>query len=69
MWKYLLAILTAASCCAQAATNDPPSCHDEDRRIIADLDHIVAPQGIQESYKLRVGGIDQWVYVLSLIHI
>ncbi len=63
MWKYLLAILTAASCCAQAATNDPPSCHDEDRRIIADLDHIVAPQGIQESYKLRVGGIDQWVYV------
>lgn len=52
-----------AICGAHAATDDRASCHDEDRGIIADLDHIVDPQGIQESYKLHVGGIDQWVYV------
>jgi pimeloyl-ACP methyl ester carboxylesterase len=63
MWRYLLAVLTAASCCAHAATDDASNCHDGDRAIIAGLDRIVAPQGIQESYKLHVGGIDQWVYV------
>jgi len=63
MRRYLLAILMGAICCAHAATDDPASCHDKDRGIIADLDHIVAPQGIQESYQLHVGGIDQWVYV------
>jgi pimeloyl-ACP methyl ester carboxylesterase len=63
MRRYLLAIWMGAICCAHAATDDPAGCHDGDRGIIADLDHIVAPQGIQESYKLHVGGIEQWVYV------
>ncbi|TDD50687.1 alpha/beta hydrolase [Kribbella antibiotica] len=35
---------------------------DEAREIIADLHHIVAPDGIQENFQLRAGGIDHWVY-------
>ena len=34
----------------------------EPREIIADLQRIVTPDGIQESYQLRAGGIDHWVY-------
>lgn len=33
------------------------------RKIIADLDTIVAPNGVQESYAAPIGGIKQWVYV------
>ncbi|GAA0708559.1 alpha/beta hydrolase [Dokdonella soli] len=33
------------------------------RAIVKDLDHIVAPNGVQESYKTRIGGIDQWLNV------
>jgi len=33
------------------------------RRIIADLDSIVAPHGVQESYAVPVGGLKQWVFV------
>jgi pimeloyl-ACP methyl ester carboxylesterase len=63
MRRYLFAFLLSAICCAHAATNGSVSDRAEDRAIIADLSHIVAPQGIQESYELHIGGIDQWVYV------
>jgi pimeloyl-ACP methyl ester carboxylesterase len=33
------------------------------REIIADLHRITAPNGLQESYALRVGGVEQWIYV------
>lgn len=32
------------------------------REIIGDVSRIVAPNGVQETFKLRIGGIDQWVY-------
>jgi pimeloyl-ACP methyl ester carboxylesterase len=32
------------------------------RAIIEDLGRIVAPNGVQETFKLRIGGIEQWVY-------
>lgn len=35
----------------------------EGREIIADLGKIVNPQGIQENYKVNIGGVDQWLYV------
>jgi hypothetical protein len=38
------------------------------RDVIADLNRIVAPRGVQQSYKLRVGGIDQWLYVCGQPH-
>lgn len=31
------------------------------REVIADLGRIVAPSGVQESYKASIGGIDQWI--------
>ncbi|MDJ1504772.1 alpha/beta hydrolase [Cytophagaceae bacterium BD1B2-1] len=33
------------------------------RSIIRDLDSIVAPNGIQETYPVNIGGVRQWVYV------
>jgi pimeloyl-ACP methyl ester carboxylesterase len=33
------------------------------RDIIADLGKIVGPRGIQESYKVEIGGVNQWLYV------
>ncbi len=41
-----------------AASPDPTA-----REIIGDLGKIVSPEGIQETYKVRIGGVDQWVYV------
>src|SRR5688572_11591672 len=31
------------------------------RETVEDLGRIVAPNGVQETYKTRVGGIDQWI--------
>jgi pimeloyl-ACP methyl ester carboxylesterase len=36
--------------------------YDEAREIIADLQRIVTPDGVQENYQLRAGGVDHWVY-------
>jgi len=33
------------------------------KEIVRDLDRIVAPSGIQESYKTKIGGVDQWLNV------
>ena len=35
----------------------------EARAAIADLEKIAAPGGLQDSYKTRIGGIDQWISV------
>jgi pimeloyl-ACP methyl ester carboxylesterase len=31
------------------------------RETVADLGRIVSPDGLQETYKTRIGGIDQWI--------
>lgn len=51
--------------CGQAAADDcaDTSEYDKARNVIADLSHIVAPEGIQESYKTEIGGIQQWLNV------
>jgi pimeloyl-ACP methyl ester carboxylesterase len=33
------------------------------RAAVADLQRIVAPHGVQDSYKTRIGGVDQWINV------
>jgi pimeloyl-ACP methyl ester carboxylesterase len=63
MKRYLLPALLAFSCCANAQNADTARGLERARGIITDLNRIVAPQGVQESYRLRIGGIDQWVYV------
>jgi pimeloyl-ACP methyl ester carboxylesterase len=51
----LAAALTAAMSIACAAQ---PS----GREIIGDVSRIVAPHGVQENFKLPIGGIQQWIY-------
>jgi pimeloyl-ACP methyl ester carboxylesterase len=63
MKRYLLPALLAFSVCASAQNNDTAPGLNRARGIIADLNRIVAPHGVQESYTLRIGGIDQWLYV------
>jgi pimeloyl-ACP methyl ester carboxylesterase len=33
------------------------------REVVQDLERIVAPSGVQETYKTKIGGIDQWLNV------
>ncbi|MGQ9426414.1 alpha/beta fold hydrolase [Gilvimarinus sp. F26214L] len=48
---------------AFAQTCPDTSRFNEAREVVRDLNRIVAPSGIQDSYKTRVGGIDQWLNV------
>lgn len=66
--KALLAVfsLTLVLSIPAAATAD--ECKDtaryaDARAIVQDLGRIVAPNGVQESYKTRIGGVDQWINV------
>jgi pimeloyl-ACP methyl ester carboxylesterase len=43
--------------------NPETAVYEKCRAIIQDLGRIVAPTGIQESYKTTIGGIDQWLTV------
>jgi len=68
--KFLrvLPLFTAVliSAAATAFANDEPAAgaeHNQARAVIEDLNRIVNPQGVQESFKTRIGGIDQWLYV------
>jgi pimeloyl-ACP methyl ester carboxylesterase len=45
---------------AQAAG---PDSRAEAVKIIADMRHIVTPQGIEQTRAVRIGGIDQWISV------
>ena len=61
----LLLLLLAALCPAAHAQGNPPAdtSYAKAREVVHDLERIVAPTGIQESYKARIGGIDQWINV------
>lgn len=54
---FLLPLAAAAADCKDTAS------YADARAIVRDLDRIVAPGGVQESYKMRIGGIDHWVNV------
>lgn len=53
--------LTALSTHAQQCPDITP--YQKARATIQDLERIVAPSGIQESYKTQIGGIEQWINV------
>jgi pimeloyl-ACP methyl ester carboxylesterase len=62
-----LIFLTFMLICSRVNAAEP-ACPDtttlnEAKEVIEDLEHIVAPSGIQESYKTKIGGIDQWLNV------
>ncbi|WP_343733139.1 alpha/beta hydrolase [Duganella sp.] len=53
-----LALAVALVMALPAVLAAPPT----GREIIGDVSRIVAPDGVQENFKLHVNGIDQWVY-------
>lgn len=59
----LLLALICTCAHAQPVPADVPDPYAQARAIIADLERITAPSGVQEAYKTRIGGIDQWLDV------
>lgn len=64
-WWLPLAALLLGSLQAQAQEAPGPRNRAEAVEIIAELRKIVAPEGMERTEKLRIGGIDQWVSVRS----
>jgi pimeloyl-ACP methyl ester carboxylesterase len=58
-WLALLAVVAAATFLGTPAVL---AAQPSGREIVADVGRIVAPNGVQENFKLHIGGIDQWVY-------
>ncbi len=56
-----LALAGASGAAAQEASDAKN--YARARAAVADLQRIAAPGGIQESYKTKIGGIDQWLNV------
>lgn len=58
-------LLLLVALCTHASAQECPAgeSYQEARDVVRDLQRIVAPAGIQESYRTKIGGIDQWIYV------
>lgn len=61
--SLLLILLTMFAFAASAQECPSGESYQKAREVVRDLQDIVAPTGIQESYKTTIGGIDQWVSV------
>ena len=57
---FLLVILVPRAGAQECPDTTP---YEAAREVIEDLGTIVSPAGIQESYRTRIGGIDQWLNV------
>ncbi|SFC32048.1 alpha/beta hydrolase [Collimonas sp. OK412] len=56
-------ILALTSTHASAQQPAEAAAYKKVKEVVRDLERIVAPSGIQESYKTGIGGIDQWLNV------
>jgi pimeloyl-ACP methyl ester carboxylesterase len=63
IWIWCWALLGLACADVRAQDDARAQAWTQARAIVADLDKIVAPHGVQESYKTPIGGIDQWLTV------
>jgi pimeloyl-ACP methyl ester carboxylesterase len=64
MKKFMLSIFSlcfATASLAQTCAESPPCLRA--RAAVEDLTHIVAPEGVQDTYKTTIGGIEQWINV------
>lgn len=62
--KLLLPALLAMSAFAASAQECPDGeSHEKARGVVRDLQRIVTPDGIQETYTATIGGIEQWINV------
>ncbi len=55
--------LLLGSAHAQERAGAPPDPYAKARAIVADLDRITAPTGVQDAYKTTIGGVPQWLDV------
>jgi hypothetical protein len=65
MKTILLVFLILVAMCPRVDAKECPDTtpYKEAREIVQDLERIVTPSGIQEAYKTKIGGIDQWLNV------
>jgi pimeloyl-ACP methyl ester carboxylesterase len=65
MRMTLVVSLAMIAVCSSAPAQECPDTapYDKARAVIEDLQRIVAPSGVQESYKTRIGGVEQWLNV------
>lgn len=59
----LLGMLGTGAAAQDADTAARAKAYGEARAAVADLERIAAPGGVQDAYKTRIGGIDQWISV------
>ena len=59
----LATLLSVAHAHAQEQQVPADDRYEKARDVVRDLQRIVAPEGIQETYKARIGGIEQWISV------
>lgn len=59
VWLVLCLAISSAAAYAQDCPDVAP--YQKAREVIEDLGDIVSPEGVQETYKTKVGGIDQWI--------
>src|SRR3954471_20353644 len=55
----LLLLFALATTSSAAPRADRSSAVD----VLSDLRHVVSPQGVERTQKVRIGGIDQWVTI------
>ena len=60
-WIALLVLMAAGPLRAAESCPDTGERFGDARRIVADLNRIVAPEGVQEAWAQDAGGIRQWV--------
>lgn len=60
---FVFCLLTSLVPRVHAQACPDTTAYEPAREIIRDLGRIVAPNGVQEAYATRIGGIDQWINV------
>jgi pimeloyl-ACP methyl ester carboxylesterase len=59
----LLGMLGTGAAAQDADTQARAKAYGKARAAVADLEKIATPGGVQDAYKTRIGGIDQWISV------
>ncbi|MBR0347898.1 MAG: alpha/beta hydrolase [Rudaea sp.] len=62
VWLVSLFLTFACASTSTHAATDAER-YQLSRDVVKDLERIVAPNGVQETYKTKIGGIDQWLNV------
>lgn len=61
--RWLPVLLVAFASCAFAQECPSGESYEKARAVVRDLQRIEAPDGVQDTYKATIGGIEQWISV------